>query len=237
MTIKKVITLLTLALLLASIVALSLKRIYRIRANANAELLWNKDEGYLFLVTTRWGYRLSYLQYFGNLVREELGGTTHASDERHTTEVMKITPTEIQHFKSDNIGLNLFTPVGEAIYANHQGELWKWKENHFEQVNAEENEVFQTSGQQLKVSFTDINGWSKQFGIFSRQTGESEFPMDIGDKHMLLVAKVGPNARDVSVSLQHSSTSAQEMWHLDQKTRTTSKKNYESVFGASQGRL
>src|SRR3979490_224761 len=145
-------------LVIIVIVVASSVQTYRVSDGGDATLLSNANEAYLFLDVKRLGYRLSYLEYLGEMIREPFGVVRSPDDTRSFTVVLRITPSEVQRFETGDF--DFFTPVYGRIYANHDRVLWKWVETHFEEASPEEQQKIGGVKVLSRKDFTDVDGWS-----------------------------------------------------------------------------
>jgi hypothetical protein len=211
---------------LVILVALGSKQICLSRDSASGDLLSNREEAYLFIGVASRGYRMNYFQYLGALLMEKLGGSLREPDDEHrATVVLHITPQKVERYVLGDSNFDLYSSFHDAIYANHQGQVWKWSETHFITVSQAEAQSFQEAHGSSK---TNSDGWSMQVNILNRKIGEINFPLQLSGK--ILVVTVAPLASEVSIDLASTNGSTSRLWHLDEKTRRVNRSEYGSLF-------
>ena len=204
---------------LIALAALGSKQIRLLRDNASGDLLSNREEAHLFIGVASRGYRMNYFQYLGALLMEKLGGSIREPDDEHrSTVVLHSTPQKIERYVLSDGDFDLYASFHGAIYANHQGQVWKWSETHFVPVSQVEAQSFQEAHASSK---TDSDGWSTQ-RILNRKIGETEFPFGPAGEMLSLVVTVA--ATSGSSRLSH------RLWHLDERTRRVNRSEYGSLF-------
>jgi hypothetical protein len=221
----------TISILLIAFGLSAVLRTYRVRLNGDADLVWNADQAYLFIGVTSWGYRLNYLQYVGDLLKERLGGVTSADDARHAVIVFRLTPEAIQRHNAADISLDFYTPFENNIYANRQGEMWTWAGDHFEKASPEKRAKFESSGRQLEPTFTNIDGWSKQNSIFGGKFGKTDFEVKLGSGPLKVIANSDQSKGQLSIDLLRPGQSPERVWELDGRTRKITEAEYNEIFG------
>jgi hypothetical protein len=215
-----------LASLVALVTFLGSRQIRLLRDSASGDLLSNRTEAYLFIALAARGYRMNYFHYVGCLLAERLGGLCVPVDEHRSSLVLHITPERVERYPLNDDHFNLYASFQGAIYANHQGQLWKWSETHFIPVSEVEAQGFQEARASSKI---DSDGWSTRVNVFNRRIGQTEFPLEIGGKMFSLVVTIAPVASEVSVDLVSTHESSR-LWHLDERTRRVSGSEYRSLF-------
>lgn len=211
---------------LVALVALGSKQIRLLRDSASGDLLSNHEEAYLFIGVASRGYRMNYFQYFGALLTEKLGSSfREPDDERRATVILHVTPEKVERYVLNDGDFDLYSSFHGAIYANHQGQVWKWSETHFEPVSQVEAQGFQDAH---ASSRTNSDGWSTQVNILNRKIGETKFPLQLAGK--ILVVTVAPLASEASVDLASPNGSTSRLWHLDETTRRVGRSEYGTLF-------
>src|SRR5260370_9832454 len=154
--------------LAAALIAMSFFQTYYIGSSGDGDLLWNADEAYLLIHGERRGYRLSGLEYVAATLKGFFGVIDLANDRKLFTEVIKITPSAIQHHEV--VGTFAFyTPRNQNIYALHgQAMLSKWVDTHFEEASPEEQQKVEIVASIPMRDFTDVNGWSPRDSVTTK---------------------------------------------------------------------
>lgn len=213
----------------AAVSLLASVNIYYVRSGADGDLLWNAHEAYLFLKVYRLGWRLTYLQYFGEALKRLFGVATPFVDKRASTIVVRLSPEVVEDYAVEDPSFDIYTPYERSIYANHEGELWKWSATHFEPASTEEQQVFKSAQHSFAPDFDNVNGWSKRCCVLSRGSGSFKFDVSVGGKMFSLVANRTASNR-VSIDLVRAGQVPQTIWYLDEKQHNVSNGEYEKLF-------
>lgn len=214
---------------LGLLVVLASFHTYIVIAGCSGDLLWNSDEAYLFAGCARLGYRISYLEYPIEVVRERLRVVRQADDKRSSTIVIRITPSVVHTYNADGLSFEFYTPLGGTVFANHEGALWKWSGANFDEASSQEQERFEGTKQLTGLDIDNLGGWSKRSEILSR-TEEVKVPLELDGKSLVLVVKPGFRGKDISIDLLRPGRGAERIWYLDQQPRRVSKSEYEREF-------
>lgn len=211
---------------LVALVVLGSGQIRLLRDSASGDLLSNREEAYLFIGVASRGYRMNYFQYLGALLTEKLGGSIREPDDEHrSTVVLHVTPEKVERYALSDGAFDLYSSFHGAIYANHQGQVWKWSETHFVPVSQVEAQSFQDAH---ASSRTNSDGWSTQVNILNHKIGETRFPLQLAGK--MLVVTVAPLASEASIDLASTNGSTSRLWHLDERTRRVNRSEYGTLF-------
>ena len=216
----------SLALLL---IASSFFNIYYLSSSGDGDLLWNRNEAYLFIHGERRGYHVSYLGYLAEVVKEYFGVIDLPDDERPFTIIIRITPSGIErHGEKDQFGY--FTPVDDTIYAGrNDSNLWKWAGTHFQKAGIDEQEKLKGIEGLSKKNFTNVSGWSARYSITSNI--KEEFPITLGGKSMTVqVTTLSLGAGEVSVDLLRHDLPAEMLFHRSGQPRRVSRSEYQQNF-------
>src|ERR1700719_619708 len=76
---------------------------YTIRRGANGDLLWHGHEAYVFLEVGSFGYRSSYLRYFGEAITAFFNVSVPASSRSSQTVVFRFTPEGFERFDDKSL--------------------------------------------------------------------------------------------------------------------------------------
>lgn len=207
----------------------SVKTLYFTDDSAKATLLWNANEAYIFVNEGELGYRVSYLEYIGEFLKEYFMGTPQVNDKRFSVIVLHLTSASIQRNEIDNIDFDLFTPIEGTIYANHEGALWKWSGTHFVRTSAEEQQRLGGFGTLSASNWTNVHGWSRRCGILSQSEREVTLPLTLGGKPLTILSKQGPG-RDQSLDLLRPNQASERIFYAGNRARKISKSEYEQTF-------
>jgi hypothetical protein len=85
--------------LAAALVALSFFQMHFVESSGDGDLLWNGNEAYLFVHGVRRSYRLSYLGYLGEMIKEPLGVVASPDSRSPFTLVVQITPSAVRSYQ------------------------------------------------------------------------------------------------------------------------------------------
>ena len=167
---KTTVCLLALAVILC---ASAFSHIFYIVDGGNGTLFWNSDTAYLFLNLDSLGYRMSYIQYVGQIVREVLGAGRKPSDERFSVVVVTMNSGNVHRYILDDMRLSEYFVIDGSVLSGDQktGILWKWDENHFERATAQEHRDLTKAGASHMPGpeYDDVDGWHKRINIFSHE--------------------------------------------------------------------
>ena len=218
-------------------VVLVFGKIYIIRDDSGADLLWSSNEAYLFTGVARRGFRISYLEYPWVVLKELLYGVRQPDDQRTSLTVLHITVSGVERHvveASDEEQANtpdLYTPFEGNIYANYHGSLQKWTGNKFEPATAEEQRRLDGTNRLVATDIEkDAAGWSKRG--FAQAVSDYEFAVDVAGKFTVHVTnkRLGRSAGVLSVTLVRPGQPVEDIWHVDGRPSTVSKTEYERVF-------
>ncbi|HEY8671949.1 MAG TPA: hypothetical protein VIL63_13990 [Terriglobales bacterium] len=223
MALTLMVTVLGFLLMLSSIHA------YHVVESCSGDLLWSSDEAYLFLDCGQLGYRTSYLLYPIEIAREYFGAVGQADDRRSSTIVFRITSSEVQRYEN-TLTFDLYTPFNGTVFANHDGELWKWSGHTFEQASSQEQAKLEGTKRLTGLDITDSMGWSKRTAILSRAEKEVEFPLQLGAKARTLLVRRGLEGQDISIDIRQDGGAVKRVWGIDQQPKTVNAIEYKRLF-------
>ncbi len=239
MTKKKTIMISALALIGCVLLIASVSVSYTIRSGANGDLLWHGQEAYLFLEVGSFGYRSSYLQYFGEAITAFFIGPVPATSRSSRTDVFRFTPKGFELYKNDSLALGpQMAPFDDVIYADSDRGLVKWSDGHFEPTTNEELRRFENRSV-LGPDFANFNGWSRRSFIFNKgmdarkfdQGGDVIFEIQLDGSPELVTVTHGAGGTYFSVGWGREGQDPQGIWHLDLRPHQVSKPEYEMAFG------
>ncbi|PYV68652.1 MAG: hypothetical protein DMG97_24165 [Acidobacteria bacterium] len=92
-------------------------KLYYVRDDSGGQLLWNADEGYLFMSVARRTFKFSYLEYPWIAFKEWVNVPPIPKDERVFLTVIRVTQSGIERHVGKAVGStgsipDLFTPIG-----------------------------------------------------------------------------------------------------------------------------
>ena len=227
------------AVLVIAIMVVGFGKIYAIRDDCGGELLWNADEAYLFIGVARQGFRISYREYPWVILKESLYGVRPPDDQRTSVTVIHIAASGVEQHVVEMLDEQpaknpiLFTRRQGNIYANCEGYLCKWTGNKFEVTTEEEQHRLDGTSQLLEKNME--KGWSKRG--FGGAPTDYQFAVDVGQTFKLGVTnKLLDRTRRsiVSVDVVRPGRSPEVIWHLDERNRSVSRKEYEDTFERRQ---
>src|SRR5580693_5253623 len=215
--------------LITLLVILNFFQMNYVGGSASADLLWNANEGYLFAHGGRSGYRVSYLGYLAEIVKEPLGVVPSADNRSSFTSVVHMTASTVERYETAG-EFEYYTPVDNIIYAGHEGAVWKWMGTHFEQASSEEQRKLNGTANLSNGDFTGANGWSARRSIAG--TLFDEIKIQLGGKPLTILAKT-INIRDgeVSIDLLGPDRSTENLYYMTFQPRRVSRAEYEHIFG------
>jgi hypothetical protein len=220
----------------AVLLVLSFLRLHYISGHASAELLWNKNEAYVFVHGERLGDTPSYLGYLLALIKGYFFVISPPDERQPFTTVIHISASGAERY-DQNKEFDYFTPVDNHVYASrmvysaqsNDPRLWKWVENHFEEMSAMETVQLRGSDGFQKIDFKNRGGWSGVYTVQSRK----EQSFQIGDLTVTLRAK----DRQLFVMCSRpgtpagNQTIAVRLYYGDSYPERVSRAEYERVFG------
>ena len=223
--------------------ALVFVNVYFIREDGGGEVLWNSNEAYLFVGTSRSGYHMRLIEYPWRVIEQSLGAGAGPPDDKSSSgAVFHIISSGIERHVtkvSDAGYAMMLTPLGGQIYGNCSGTLCKWTGASFEIATEEEqrrlngiNKLVATNIPSDKAfSFpldSDAAGWSARY--FSGLT----FTVDVDEKFKLQLTNQMPErsiATILSIDLSRSGQPTERIWYLDGRPRMVGRQEYNAAFG------
>src|SRR5258708_3737807 len=153
----------------AAIVAAASLRMYIIVAGGSGYALWNTNEAYLFMSVSHRGYRMSYLEYPWEVLKEYFSVVPSHDDDLRSLTVIRVTPPTVERQFVDLKGIapgsgpDLYTPFEDRIYANCPdiGGLCRWAGDHFERATGEEQRKLEGINRLIQRNIDNEKGWSK----------------------------------------------------------------------------
>jgi hypothetical protein len=232
--VRKVLLIALVLIAVGAMVAFPRMKFHFIRsAGGGGELLWKNDEAYLFLYDRPFGYYLSGAQWLAEPVNEYFYAPAIPDDDANLLTILHVTPSEVErHMQKSKIGIDSFTPLGDAIYAGCPGGICKWTGSQFELITSEAE---QKMGGRSHLSndwneFTDASGWSKR-AMRATVPGQppihNQFSIAVSKQLKLWVTEGNP----ISVDLQRPNQSTERIWYHKQGTSLVSRAKYDHVFG------
>jgi hypothetical protein len=204
--------------------------VYVIRQSAGQTLLWNKDEAYLFVDTTTFGYQLMGAQYLIEVVKEILGLVRSPDHQRSSLIIFYIIPGNIRRYVAADLYLHPYVPIAGSIYANRQGTVMKWSGQEFAPVAADQQvRLFDLIFNKSPREFNDIDGWSKREGL-SGFDAENKYDLEIGSRTITLVVKTTHVDDKLSIDLIEPGRAPQQVYYLDQRPHLVSSAEYSHLL-------
>ena len=208
--------------------------LFYIRAGGDGTLFWNAGTAYLFLNLGSVGYRMSYLQFLPEVVRETFQGVREPSDQRFSEVVFVITPGYISHYTTDGMQAGDYNTSNGNVYTRDltTGDLWKWSVNQFQQATAQDRVNLMKTLTKTPPTpgrdYDDIDGWHKRCCFFSRKNGYN-YVINLNGQTLSLVARREMLA-DLSIELVRPDGTKQTIWQLVGHPRKVSRSEYQQVF-------
>jgi hypothetical protein len=232
--VKKVLLIAVVLIVLGAMVAFPRMKFHFIRSDGGGgEVLWKSDEAYLFLYDRPVGYHLSGGKWLAEPVNEYFNAPAIPDDDANFLAILHVTPSEVErHMQKSKIGIDSFTPLGDAIYASCPGGICKWTGTQFELITSQAEQKMGGSSHLSSDwnEFSDANGWSKR-AIRATEPGQSpihnQFSIDLNKQLKILVIEGNP----ASVDLQRPNQSTERVWYHKQGTSLVSRAKYDHVFG------
>lgn len=208
-------------------------KFYLIRADGGGgELFWHNDEAYLFMFDRPFGYHLSGAELLAEPIKEYFYTPAVPENDGHGLITIHVTSSAVvRHVQKSTVGINSFTPLGNAIYAICPGGICRWSGAQFELITSQDEQNM--GGRDRLINdwkeFTNVNGWSRRL-IRAVGPGETpihgQFSIEVNRQFVLLVTEGNPTL----VLLQRPNKPRETLWHYKQGLSVVSKAKYESVF-------
>lgn len=226
--------------------ALSLFKVYYVGSGVGGTLLWNGDEAYIFLGLSERGYRLSYLGYLFEAVKEAFPfGASSPSDKHSSVEVLRITPDTVQSYVADNINAGgMFDPFGKNVYTRdmNTGVLMKWSGKRFEPAGQEDQQAFEEASSAGNVPpgprYDNAQGWSKRavVGDIIEKSPNAYVENDvkvavtIGGVPLTFNMNSGYIDHQAYIDVSRPGEAPKRIWSLDERSRRVGSAEYERIF-------
>jgi hypothetical protein len=213
------------------LIFLSFFRVYYIGGYGDCDMLWNDKEAYVFIHGERRGYNVSYLGYVGELAKEYLEVIDSPDDRISFTSIVRITPSGIERYWETKI-FDHYTPFVDGLYANNDGQLWKWADTHFVQESTVQQWKLHGVERLSRKDFNDVNGWSGLYSAPSKM--KEQFSIQVGGLPVAVEVKDG----QVSINLSRPGNppeiqrATEKLYYGQGHTQRVSKVEYEHVFGS-----
>lgn len=225
-------TIVCLIALTVTLGALASLQVYYVSNGGNGTLFWNENTAYVFLNLDNLGYRLSYLQYIGQTLKEGLGVGREPSDKRYSSVVFTINSSNVNRHAFDDMRLSEYFVIKGIVLSGDQntGILWKWDEDHFERASSQDQHNLTEAGASGMPApeYDDLDGWHKRINIFSHK-GEYTYVIKLNGANLSLETR-REGVHDLSVELVRSDGTIETIWRLDGYPRKVSKAEYEHAF-------
>lgn len=222
-----------------------LKR-YTVRSEGSGELFWNAKEAFIFESVSQRGSRFSYWGYFFEAVREIFPfGASSPKNSHFYVVVLRITPTFVQRFTTDDFWLGGVYPFDGSLYAGNLlpgGALMRWSGSQFQRPGDEEVKRFYANSQFLPPgpSYDNLAGWSKRTaaGEVIRESPTRDIEKDslatitVGGMSVTLVMNSGFISNEAHIDLLRPHQAPERIWYLDQRPHEVSRSEYKAMFGS-----
>jgi hypothetical protein len=230
----------------AVLLVLSVFKVYYVRSTEGGSLVWNGDEAYIFLGILQRGYRLSYLGFLFEFVKESFPfGASFPNDKRSSVEVLRITPNAIQSYVADNMNAGgTFDAIGKDVYTRDlsTGVLMKWSGNRFEPASSQDQRAFMEAMSAGNVppgpAYDNKQGWSKRSvggdvvekspNVFIEN--DNKVTITVGGVPLTFTMNSGFIDHQAYIDLSRPGESPKRIWSLDERARRVSKGEYERIF-------
>lgn len=212
------------------IVSMGAQKTYYVRDNANADILWDTDEAYLFIRTSVTGYRLRRIGYPYEMLREHLGIVRNPDNKRHSLLIFKIRPRMVTKYIAEDVAVSGYVPVDNAIYMNTEGVPLKWTGDHLEPANRVDSNRLSEVENEYKPGFSNVRGWSEDYGILNRGTGEQRFSPKVSSVPVAVTVAVSPGKLDQAIQITLSNGTTDRIWSLDGRPKKITRAEYQDLF-------
>ena len=190
-------------------------RVYFIRKDTGVELLWNRDEAYLFISVVPRGFHVRYVGSPFVWFSQFLYAVPSTDDERISVTVIRVTQSSVEsHVVAvvDNGPGSIpdsNTPIEGHIYANYPGlgGRSRWFDDRFVAANEAERQRLGDIDHLTTYDIDNVNGWS----VKNEATSEREYPR-------------------MSINLLRPGRAPERLWYLDGSPHRVSRSVYERTF-------
>lgn len=199
-------------------------KVYFIRTQASGDLLWEADDAYIFLNITQRGYRISYLRYPFEFVKEYFGGVPTPDDKRSYVTVLRVSADGVQQYTINDLNLGTINVFEHNLYASDldKGALLKWTESHFGPATSEQQEKLRKNINSLPPpNFSNVDGWSEPRG-----PPNGTFVVQLAARPFTFLTKVDNSQGVASIDLTVPGRSPERIWSLSDHLKRVSKDEY-----------
>jgi hypothetical protein len=109
----------------------------RMQSNGGDTLLWNRDEAFVIVTRSDWGWRGSYAQAVFWLVEGLVRGHNPPTDGNRCNLMIRITPAKVDRVLLPD-DFSLRGVCKSEMYAVMKGGFWKWSGNEFVSIPRDE---------------------------------------------------------------------------------------------------
>ncbi len=200
---------------------------YYLLAASSVDLLWNANDVYLFSGVVERGYRINYLLYPIEAIREYLGAVPSPDNQRFSVVVLRIGSDAVQRYDIEDVHLGSIHVFENTIYASDikNARLIKWTGAQFVPANSDEKQRLGANINRFPApSFSNVGGWSARLGP------DGEYRIQLAGKTLTLLIKGGAGQDVASIDLTRPGEAAQTIWSLDQRRQKVGKDQYEQTF-------
>jgi hypothetical protein len=206
--------------------------VYTIVDSGEGVLFWNADEAYVPINMVTDGYRMTGLQYLGEIVRELLYSVREPSNERFYTIVLRITSSgDVEESLSSGVHLGEYNVIDGKIYGYGLGDgaPWRLDGTSFSTLSSEEKSSGHFRATLPPPDYDNMGGWSKRCCFFSREALHS-YPIELKGRMLTLMARRIDLGNDISIDLAPLGQPAKTVWHFNGSSRRVSRVDYDKIF-------
>ena len=184
----------------------------------DAQLIWSESKSYLFVRSTKLGWRRSLARFVGDTVVDRLGlrmSNPPATDTLRTVSIVTIGAggVDVRTVAVKHFGLH-YVLDGEIYTQEESIGLVRWTGTHFVRATDDERTRFDRA-HQLGVNFSDQDGWSGRSNILSQRHGVSDFVVYVGgDEWKIIARNQWSDDRWQAIDIQKSGERPQRVWSL-----------------------
>jgi hypothetical protein len=180
------------------------------------QLLWNKNEAYLFIGQNLVGWRLSYVMLAVSML-SPYGPPSQNVKQRMT--VVRITPSTIERRQIDGM-LPPDLAAAEGRVATYGGALWTGTE-----FESQGGRLYGKLKHMQSPNFSDVDGWSKRTLILP---GERTIDIEIGNQTFRLLSTL--DSGNPVLDLDRGDGKRERLWSADGGSRWLSAREYDALF-------
>jgi hypothetical protein len=218
---KRMVTLVLVPIICVLLAGVAVQR-RSVRSIVNdAEIVWDRQEAYVFINASRLGWRSNYMAWLRRQVVWHANGIVLPDTRRDSVVVIHITGEGVTNVELPDIVVSTVGVIDGALYATDAHAIRRWVGNRFEAVgdkdNAIRNAIIRCASEDCRTA--DEGGWSRRCCLFAKDGDYSDVRLEFsGEAYTLkLLRHVGPDY--IQVEIVKPKRSPQLIWYRDEDAR------------------